>query len=73
MIYHLTKHKGRAQPLANNGLLLHIKPKMYVFAGGGLRALRLAAQTWLLGPARAQSVLHPVLQPLNLCIAEPQP
>jgi len=73
MIYHLTKHKGRAQPLREQWLALTHKIRSVRVYRGGLRALRLAAQTWLLGPARAQSVLHPVLQPLNLCIAEPQP
>ena len=73
MIYHLTKHKGRAQPLREQWIAFAHKTKSVCVCRGGLRALRLAAQTWLLGPARAQSVLHPVLQPLNLCIGEPQP
>lgn len=73
MIYHLTKHKGRAQPLREQLLAFTHKTKSVCVYRGALRALQLAAQTWLLGPARAQSVLHPVLQPLNLCIGEPQP
>lgn len=73
MIYHLTKHKGRAQPLREQWIAFTHKTKKCMCLQGGLRALQLAAKTWLPGPARAQSALHPVLQPLNLRIAEPQP